>query len=274
MSTPEERRAELANKCAKSIEDHYRKALTRTSADDIVVFVLDCDDPAANALARKFFGNASTDKLIADARQRSGRPIRIADGPYDSSRSAIQTTTPNVTIPLPTRGVITYVVVSDGGISAGVMRTKSEPPISFSTMQAVSDVSTGVTRTKPEAHDSYPDTETIVASAADTIRSTYTEAVSDGKKDPIVFLLDCKDSIGGNFARRFIPSKVVDQQVAVSPSEQPVPVCFAFPYARARQLLRDSFSGLQTEELPFPRPGEICVVAIANKAFWVGAIQE
>src|SRR5438270_9303810 len=74
--------------------------------------------------------------------------------------------------------------------------------------------------------DPLQDREILLEDSMQTILRIYHEAITDGKRDPIVLLLECKDEIGSHIAKRFIPASVVDRQVASKPlPTQPVPVC-------------------------------------------------
>ena len=78
----------------------------------------------------------------------------------------------------------------------------------------------------------------LLESSLELAFETYDEAVRDKQRDPVVFVLDCEDSIGGEIARGWLGEEVVADAIsdrALDDQESETTVfAHAFPLAKCR----------------------------------------
>lgn len=61
----------------------------------------------------------------------------------------------------------------------------------------------------------------LLEESLELVVSVYHEAVREGVEKPVVMLLDCEDTIGGQIARGWLGSDAVDEAIADQRSEDP-----------------------------------------------------
>lgn len=62
--------------------------------------------------------------------------------------------------------------------------------------------------------------EAMIESSLSLLFATYDEATKDGVGEPVLFLIDCEDSIGGEIARAWAGGDAVDDAVYLEQSER------------------------------------------------------
>jgi len=100
--------------------------------------------------------------------------------------------------------------------------------------------------------DAQQDQQALLESTLDLAFSAYDMAKSEGVVDPVVFLLDCEDTIGGQIARSWLGEETVDhairdQQEQLLPSdieETTTVFAHAFSWAQCTEEVPKIFSYL------------------------------
>jgi hypothetical protein len=76
----------------------------------------------------------------------------------------------------------------------------------------------------------------LLESSLELAFSAYDEALKSKMRDPVVFLLDCEDAIGGEIARSWLGEEAVADAIADHDDEVTETTVFAhaFPFAQCR----------------------------------------
>lgn len=61
--------------------------------------------------------------------------------------------------------------------------------------------------------------QAMVESALELVFQTYDDGVAEGMQQPVVWLLDCEDPIGGQIARGWLGDEAVDDALAAAEDE-------------------------------------------------------
>ncbi len=98
------------------------------------------------------------------------------------------------------------------------------------------------------------------------VRAAFDNAVVKQMPQPIVFLVDCEDDIGGRIARAWCGDAAVDQQIAARKNGQrpgkTTVLVRALPYQTAQEMVQFDFKYL-TEIFPEPpTTDEVCVLIV------------
>ena len=99
------------------------------------------------------------------------------------------------------------------------------------------------------------------------VKAAHASGISKSMADPVVFLVDCEDDVGGRLARTWLGGPAVDQQIAARKrGERPghtVVLARPVPFDEVEVMLRFDFPYLA--EVAPERPGEheICVFVVA-----------
>lgn len=81
----------------------------------------------------------------------------------------------------------------------------------------------------------------LLESSLEVAFRAYDDALSENIRDPVVFLLDCEDSVGGEIARSWLGDDAVDEAIAAQEMKSTSPAPFfttvyacAFPFLKCR----------------------------------------
>ena len=92
--------------------------------------------------------------------------------------------------------------------------------------------------------------EELVESSLPLLFETYDEAVHSGLAEPVVFLLDCEDPLGGEIARAWLGEEAVEDAIAAQAAEagsaeSTTVFARAFSFAESRREIATAFPYLQ-----------------------------
>lgn len=69
--------------------------------------------------------------------------------------------------------------------------------------------------TPPDPAEALEDQQQLAESSLASIFEAYDEALEDGVADPVVFVLDCEDPLGGEISRAWLGDETVEQAIAI-----------------------------------------------------------
>ncbi len=124
--------------------------------------------------------------------------------------------------------------------------------------------------------------EHLVESNFKQVLDGYQAAIKGGEKNPVVFLLDCEDPIGGEIARAWEGDEAVDEAILDAQHEQPsgdaaseegssqestetrtTILVRAFPFADCREEIPEVFPYLAESFQEEPAAGNFLVIVVA-----------
>ncbi len=107
----------------------------------------------------------------------------------------------------------------------------------------------------------------LLESSLDLAFSAYDEALSDKMRDPVVFLLDCEDTIGGEIARSWVGDDAVDEAIAEqrdSDSNATTVYACAYPFLKCRTEVPKVFEYLAPVFTGNPPKNGFLAIAITS----------
>jgi hypothetical protein len=97
--------------------------------------------------------------------------------------------------------------------------------------------------------------------------SAYDEALAAKMRDPVVFVLDCEDSVGGEIARSWLGDEAVDDAIADRDEDSETTVfAYAFPLAKCRAEVPAVFPYLKPVFDTLPVDGFLAISVTAGGA--------
>lgn len=107
----------------------------------------------------------------------------------------------------------------------------------------------------------------LVESSLELVFETFDDALKSSVEQPVVILLDCEDSVGGEIARSWLGSAAVDQAVADRHEEEAEPslaettvFAYAFPFKKCMQEMPAFFPYLDPIwRQPYPDSGFLTI---------------
>jgi hypothetical protein len=97
--------------------------------------------------------------------------------------------------------------------------------------------------------------------------SAYDEALAANMRDPVVFVLDCEDSVGGEIARSWLGDQIVEDAITDRDEDSETTVfAYAFPLAKCRTEVPAVFPYLQPAFNSPPVDGFLAISVTAGGA--------
>lgn len=107
----------------------------------------------------------------------------------------------------------------------------------------------------------------LLESSLELAFHTYDEALSNKMRDPVVFLLDCEDKIGGEIARSWVGDDTVDEAIAeqrASDTNSTTVYACAYPFLKCRTEVPIVFEYLAPVFAADPPQDGILAIAVTS----------
>lgn len=118
-------------------------------------------------------------------------------------------------------------------------------------------------REAAEEFDPLEAQQMLLESSLELAFEAYDEALRDKLRDPVVFLLDCEDEIGGEIARSWLGAETINDAIAdraASDDEAETTVfAHAFPFAKCRTEVPAVFPYLEPALKSPPADGFLAI---------------